>query len=471
MEQLLDASAATIAAAIRNRQISAADVMRGYLARIEAINPQLNAIVQVAADRALDAAESADDALARGEQIGPLHGVPMTIKDSFDTAGVVSSWGSVGRSNYVPSEDATIVARLRAAGAILVGKTNTPEFTYAFETDNRVYGYTRNPYNLERSPGGSSGGAAAAVAAAMVPFDIGTDTGGSIRVPSHMCGIAGIKPTSGRVPRTGHAVPPGSLVDPLTQIGPMARFVEDLGLILPIISGPDGRDPFVYPVPLGDYRRVQLRGLRAAFFTDNGIMTPSADIIATVEAAADALALAGVHIVEARPPGIEETLTILSLLYRGWDGAAMVKMLLASAGTDPSQSMLKRYLEGGSLPGDQVAELIDRWDQFRLRLLAWMNDFDLIITPSAAFTALRQGEFLEKYAGFSYTMTYNLTGWPGAVVRCGTAADGLPIGVQAVARPWREDVAIAAIHYLETVFGGWQRPPVLDEAFPVGSRQ
>ncbi len=471
MEQLLDASAATIAAAIRSRQVSATDLMLGYLARIQAVNPKLNAIVQIAADQALAAAELADVALARGERIGPLHGVPMTIKDSFDTAGVVSSWGTVGRTGHVPTQDATVVARLRAAGAILVGKTNTPEFTYAFETNNPVYGRTYNPYNLDRTPGGSSGGAAAAVAAAIIPFDIGTDTGGSIRVPSHMCGTTGIKPTAGRVPRTGHAVPPGSVVDSLTQAGPMARYVEDLALILPIIAGPDGCDPFIHPVPLGDWKSVNLSGLRAAYYTDNGIMTPSAEIAATVEAAADALALTGMVMVEERPPGIEETLDILSLLYRGWDGGAMVRLLLATAATPPEKSSLVRYLDGAQLAGNEVALLLDRWDQFRLRLLSWMNSYDLIIAPPAAFTAIRQGEFLEKYAGFSYTMTYNLTGWPGAVVRCGTAADGLPIGVQAVARPWREDVAIAAVHYLETVFGGWQRPPVLDEAFPVSSRQ
>jgi amidase len=366
-----------------------------------------------------------------------------------------------------------VVARLKAAGAILVGKSNTPEFTYAFETDNPVYGRTNNPYDLERSPAGSSGGAAAIVAAAAVPFDIGTDTGGSIRVPAHMCGIAGIKPTTGRVPRTGHAVPPGSLVDPLTQVGPMARYVEDLGLILPIIAGPDGRDPFVPPVQLRDWRLAigRLRGLRAAFYTDNGIRTPSADIIKAVEAAADALALAGVRIIETRPPGIEETRDLLSLLYRGWDGAAMVKMLLAGAGTDPAQSSLKRYLEGDLQPGDKVAELIDRWDRFRLRLHAWMNDYDLIVAPAAAFTALAHGEFLTNYPGFSYTMTYNLTGWPGAVVRCGTSAAGLPIGVQLVARPWREGVALAAAYYLETVFGGWQRPALLSEQLAVGARQ
>jgi amidase len=283
-----------------------------------------------------------------------------------------------------------------------------------------------------------------------------------------MCGIAGIKPTSGRVPRTGHAVPPGSLVDPLTQAGPMARYVEDLALILPVIAGPDGRDPFVYPVGLGDWERVRLRGLRAAFYTDNGIRTPSADISATVESAADALALAGVHITETRPPGIEETRDLLSLLYRGWDGAAMVKMLLASAGTDASQTTLKRYMEGEMTTGDQVAALIDRWDQFRLRLLAWMKDYDLIIAPAAAFTALPHGEFLANYPGFSYTMTYNLTGWPGAVVRCGTAADGLPIGVQAVAKPWREDVALAAVHFLERVFGGWQPPEMIGRPSAVG---
>ena len=175
--------------------------------------------------------------------------MPITIKDSLDTAGIISTAGTKGHASFIPQQDATVVARLHAAGAILLGKINTSEITMSYETDNAVYGRTNNPYDLNCTPGGSSGGAAAIIAAGGSPLDIGSDTGGSIRVPSHFCGITGIKPTSGRVPRTGHIPPFGGVLDFLTQLGPMARFVEDLNLVLPIIVSVDGRDPEVIPMP------------------------------------------------------------------------------------------------------------------------------------------------------------------------------------------------------------------------------
>src|SRR5262245_57980307 len=232
---LIYASATALAQAIRSKKVSSEEVVNAYLQRIEAVNPQLNAVVQLTADTALKQAREADAALARGDSKGPLHGVPMTIKDSFDTAGVISTGGTKGRALFLPSQDAAAVARLRQAGAILMGKTNTPELTLSFETDNLIYGRTNNPYDLSRTPGGSSGGAAAIIAAGGSPLDLGSDLGGSIRLPSHFCGIAGIKPTSGRVPRTGHI--PSFDIGPLEawmQVGPMARFVEDLILTLPI---------------------------------------------------------------------------------------------------------------------------------------------------------------------------------------------------------------------------------------------
>ena len=226
------------------------EVVQACLDRIDQVNPQLNAVVQLAATRALEEAREADEALARGESNGPLHGVPMTIKDSLDTAGLISTGGTKGRESFIPQQDATVVRRLREAGAILLGKTNTPEFTLSFETNNLIYGRTNNPYDTSRTPGGSSGGAAAIVAAAGAPFDIGSDFGGSIRLPSHLCGIAGLKPSSGRVPRTGHIYPFGGVQDSFQQIGPLARYVEDLALILPLIAGPDFIDPGVVEMPL-----------------------------------------------------------------------------------------------------------------------------------------------------------------------------------------------------------------------------
>ncbi|MFQ5790870.1 MAG: amidase, partial [Acidobacteriota bacterium] len=206
-DPLVFSSAASLARAIRGKKVSSEEVVRACLARIEVVNPHLNAVVTLVAEASLARAREADAALARGELQGPLHGVPMTIKDSLDTAGVITTGGTRGRASFVPTEDATVVARLRAAGAVLLGKTNTPELTLSFETDNDVYGRTNNPYDLTRTPGGSSGGAAAILAAGGSPLDLGSDTGGSIRLPCHFCGIVGMKPTGGRVPRTGHIIP------------------------------------------------------------------------------------------------------------------------------------------------------------------------------------------------------------------------------------------------------------------------
>ncbi len=244
-------SATWLARAIAAREVGSLEAVDACLARIETVNPRINAVVRLA-DDARDRARRADADLDAGAPRGPLHGVPFTIKDSLDTAGVVTTAGTIGWRDRVPERDATVVARLRAAGGILLGKTNTPEFTWANETDNDVYGRTSNPYDLERTTGGSSGGSAAIVAAGGAPFDIGSDSGNSIRQPAHLCGVAGIKPTSGRVPRTRHWPGPDGLFESFTQLGPIARRVEDLELVLPLIAGPDGEDPHVVPVPLGD---------------------------------------------------------------------------------------------------------------------------------------------------------------------------------------------------------------------------
>jgi amidase len=460
MNDLIYASATTLARAVRAKEISSVELVTACLERIEAVNPQLNAVVQIAADAALAQARAADVALARGEVSGPLHGVPMTIKDSFDTAGVVSTWGTVGRAGCVPEKDATVVSRLKAAGAILLGKTNTPELTLSYETDNRVYGRTNNPYDANRTPGGSSGGGAAIVAAGGSPFDIGTDTGGSIRLPAHFCGLTGIKPTSGRAPRTGHAIAFGTLLDSLTQVGPLARYVEDLNLILPLIAGPDGQDPSVVPVPWRDPAEVELKHLRGTFHIDNGIMPPTPETSTTIQRAVETLAAVGVLFEEKRPPGIEETAELSPALFRGWDGGAWVRLILERVGTAVDETSLDRYLNAKTASPEEIVHLIDRWDRFRTRLLAFFQGYDLILSPANAYPALLHGEMLSKYPAFSYTMTYNLTGWPAAVVRAGTSPEGLPIGVQIVAPPWREDIVLAVAQQLETVLGGWERPPL-----------
>ncbi len=453
-------SATALAAAIRDRHVSSVEVVEACLRRIAEVNPRLNAVVALA-DDALDLARRADADLARGIVRGPLHGLPFTIKDSLDTAGLVTTAGTLGWAGRVPARDATVVSRLKAAGGILVGKTNTPEFTWSDETDNDVYGRTSNPYDLSRTPGGSSGGPAAIVAAGGSPFDIGSDTGDSIRQPAHVCGVAGIKPTSGRVPRTGHWPSYAGILESLTQLGPIARRVEDLVLLLPIIAGPDGEDPHVVPAALGDPSDVRIAGLRVAWFGDNGIRTPTPETVRAVEAAVRALADAGARTVETLPPALDEAFGAWHELT-GADGYAWLQGLITAAGTPGFGSYDTRgwVTKRPPLPGDELAALVERVDEIRARLLRWVQDVDLVVCPAMPLPAIHHGDSNAEWFGDTYSDVHNLTGWPAAVVRGGTSPEGLPIGVQLVAPPWREDVALAGALVVEAASGGWVRPPL-----------
>jgi amidase len=455
-------SATWLARAIAAREISSLEAVDACLARIEAVNPRINAVVRLAGD-ARDQARRADAALDAGTPLGPLHGVPFTIKDSLDTAGLVTTAGTVGWRDRVPDLDATVVARLRAAGGILLGKTNTPEFTWANETDNDVYGRTSNPYDLDRTTGGSSGGSAAIVAAGGAPFDIGSDSGNSIRQPAHLCGVAGIKPTSGRVPRTRHWPGYEGLFESFTQLGPIARRVEDLELVLPIIAGPDGEDPHVAPVPLGDPGAVDVGGLRVAWFDDNGIRTPTPDTIAAVRLAVAAVAATGATVEAQVPPDIADARPAWEAVIRA-DGFAWLWRLIAAAGT-PGHGSYDTFgwvvaRDGEPIPGDAVGAAVERADAVRSALLRWMRPFDLVISPVLPSPAERHGESRTPAYGDTYSEVHNLTGWPAATVRAGTSPDGLPIGVQLVAKPWREDVALAAARVVEAASGGWRVPPL-----------
>lgn len=457
VEDIIYGSAASIAEMIRKRRVSSEEVVRSFLDRIEKVNPQLNAVVQLARDRALAEARDADSWILKGDVKGPLHGVPVTIKDSLDTAGIISAGGTKGRSTFVPSQDATAVARLRRAGAILLGKTNTPELTFSFETDNAVYGRTNNPYDLSLSPGGSSGGSAAIVASGGSPLDLGSDTGGSIRVPSHFCGISCIKPTSGRVPRTGNIVPFGlGPLDSLSTLGPMARYVEDLSLCLAIISGIDWKDPAIVPMPLGDPGAVELKRLRLAFFTDNGIRMPTAETILSVEKAASALSGVVLQVKESRPDAVDRSLDLFYRLWMAYAGPWKQKLLL-EAGTieriEPSE-------QDKTVPAMVLADLSEDLDRFRSDMLSFMKEYDAILCPVNAYPAMPHDSWAKNYPAYSYTMTFSLTGWPAAVVRAGTSPEGLPIGVQIAARPWNEHAALALAQYIEDALNGWPRPPL-----------
>lgn len=463
MDDLIYSSAKSIAQAIRDKEVSSVEAVEAHLERIEEVNPKLNAVVQVVAERALEEAREADNALARGESKGPLHGVPITLKDSHDTEGIITTGGTKGRNEYVPDKDSTVTERLRGAGAILLGKTNTPELTMYAETLNLVYGTTNNPYDTSRSPGGSSGGAGAIIASGGSPLDMGSDTGGSIRYPAHFCGIAGLKPNSGRVPRTGHIVPYGfGPTDAYTQIGPMSRYVEDLILTLPIISGPDWRDPAIAPAPLGNPADISVGSLRIATYTDNGIRTPTAETIIAINDAAKSISDTGATVTQTLPPGIDQARDISNAVSSA-DGRWWTKRLLEKWGTTEIHPVLqKRIDDSEEVSSTELSKRLEALEAFRADMLAFMEDYDVILAPVAAFPALPHGVMMDDdhEDGMTYANPYNLTGWPGAVVRGGTSPDGLPIGVMIISQPWREDVALAVAQHLENELGGWQKPSI-----------
>jgi len=463
MSEAIYWSACRIAAEIRAGNLSSREIVDACLERIEQVNPKINAVVQLVTERARKEADALDRLAASGQFRGPLHGVPITIKDSLDSEGIVSTGGTMGRKDFIPQQDAPVVARLRDAGAVLLGKTNTPELTLSAETSNLIYGRTLNPYDQERSPGGSSGGSAAIVACGGAALELGSDTGGSIREPAHLCGITGIKPTSGRTPRSGHIVPYGSgVMDSLTQIGPMARYVEDLVLALPIICGPDGRDPAVVPVTIGDPAEVDLSKLRIAWYADNGILAAADDIQRVVAETARRLQAQRFNIEQKLLPGMRE-LVNLSTGLRESANAGLIMRLLQRYGTQQPGPDLAGYLTADGIASANSLDpaLLEAIDEARSRALGFFADYDAILCPPAHALARPHGaSHGDSFDDWSYITIYNLLGWPGLSVRAGTSADGLPVGVQVVTAPWREDIALALALKIETLMGGYQKPPL-----------
>ena len=465
-DDLIGKSVVEIAEMIRSRQVSATDVVKACYERIDAVNPRINAVVAQCRDRAFAEAAEADAMIAQGKVKGPLHGVPFTVKDSFDTAGVVSTGGTLGRKDFVPGKDATVVARVREAGAILLGKTNTPEFTLgggARETFNLIHGQTRNPYDPAYLCSGSSGGAGAIVAAAGSYFDIGSDYGGSIRGPAFANGIAGLKPTYGRVPRTGHIVDYGGPFDSFQEIGPLARRVSDIALILPLIMGPDSRDAAMAPVPLGDFAAVDLKKLRVAWYVDNGTIQASSEVQAIVKQCVKYFTAMGCKAKEDRPPRFKE-LVDTRTAFSNADGKEYMRRLLRKHGTLQASPALG--LSSKEVPSAEFTRLCELMDSIKSEQLAWFEQYDLILCPVTVRAPQKiPAEFiLPPAVGAGYggmTSEYNTTGWPAGVVRVGTSVEspGLPLGIHVVAQPWRDDVAIAAMSYIEKQTGGWKMPP------------
>lgn len=435
MNEALTWSAAEMAHAIRAKILSSEELVTQHLDWIETINPRLNAVFRVN-NQALAQARAADQQLAEGKAIGALHGAPITVKDWIDVAGLPCAGADKRHLERVPATDATVVSRLRRAGGIVLAKTTVLE-------QSDAYGQVNNPFKLSYSPTGSSSGEAALIAACGSPLGLGSDSGGSIRQPAHVCGIAGLKPTTGRVPLSGHFPPIVPLNDPRTVIGPLARRTEDLALALPVIAGPDWSDASVVPMPLGDPHQVDLQQLRVAFYTEHSEVKPTAETTATVEKVAAHLTDVCACVEYALPPRSEE---IYPITQDYWNRLE-------------SDDLDTWHPQGRSkLDGDSVARHLFEWDRYRRDMLHFMKDWDIILTPAAE----RPAQPHSAPGSIAYTLAYSLTGYPCGVVRAGTTAEQTPIGVQIVGRPWQDDTVLAVMLEIERAFGGWQMPQFLD---------
>jgi Asp-tRNA(Asn)/Glu-tRNA(Gln) amidotransferase A subunit family amidase len=465
--QLPTLSAWQMAAGIRDRNFTPTELLEAHLRQIERWNPKLNAFVCIDEDRARLAAKNADEAVKANRPLGPLHGVPVTIKSSIDVAGLRCETGTRIRKGHVASSDAPLVSRLKQAGAIVLGNTTVPEFLMAWETHSGLYGRTKSPWNLERTPGGSSGGEAAAIAAGCSAGGIGSDGGGSIRVPAHFSGICGLKPTPGRIPATGHfpsSVGPFALIG---VVGPMARTVRDLQLMFEAIAGPDNGDPNAAPVPLRVFDQASLRQTRVGYFEDDGRTPVTKETRAAVQRAARSLSDVGFIVEPFRPEGLEEARQLWRVLFV--DGAAMV-LRQAYEGREADMYSIVREIIGYSagdppLTAERLLDTLFRRDMVRARFLDQMERYPILLCPVNAVPAFRHGErswtvdgkTVEYLDASSYSQWFNLLGNPGAVVPMGRSDEGLPIGVQVVGRPWEEELVLGVAAEIEKA-GGWTAP-------------
>ena len=455
---------------IRQKKLSPVELVNAHLVRIEKLNPKLNAFVQVDAEGARRQARIAQEAVAGNENLGPLHGVPISIKSSIEVKGMRCEAGTKLRAGFVAAQDAPLVSRLRKAGAILLGNTNTPELLMAWETDNLLYGRTNNPWDLSRTAGGSSGGEAAAIAAGCSAGGVGSDGGGSIRVPAHFSGICGLKPTPGRIPATGHfptSVGPFAL---LGVVGPMARTVADLKVLFEVMQGPDDGDPSAAPVSVCWPSRDALKRLRVGYFEDDGRTPVTAETRAAVRSAAEALRRAGFVVEAFRPEGLEAARQLWWQLF-GIAGGMLLRPMTKGREADLSP-MLKQFSSWvAAEPSHTGQTLLETWimrDLVRMQVFSQMREYPILLCPAASIPAFHHGErswnidgqTVQYLDAWSYTEWFNLLGTPAAVVPAGSSNDGLPIGVQIVARPWQEELVLAVAAELEAERGAWQAPDI-----------
>jgi amidase len=451
-DDLTHKSAADLVALIQSRAVSPVEVAKAHLKRIEEVNRSLNAIVTIAAD-VLDRARDAEDAIIEGREVGPLQGLPITIKDTIETKALRTTSGSRLSRDYVPDRDATVVARLKAAGAIVLGKTNVPEMAIPYETDNPIFGPTNNPKDPLMTSGGSSGGEAAAIAAHMSPAGVGSDLSGSIRVPAHFCGIAGLKPTTGRIPIDGH-IP--EVFGPMALgacVGPLARSVDDLALLYGVMTEQTKAD-----------REHDDRREAVAFYVNDGVAPVTPETEAAVRAAAKNLADAGYDVREERPPAVTEGQRLWVELFLRIS-AAQIREFYRDREDEAGSlvaSIIQRTAENPSFEAkienaERLAKAVVGREHLRETLLRWMKDTPLIIAPVGSVPAFEhgakrvevRGESISIFRAFSYSQTFNVFGLPACSVPVSHSPEGLPIGVQVIGRPFAEDEVLAAAKIIE----------------------
>ncbi len=473
MHDLTFLPAVVMAQQIREKKISPVELVDAHLATIERLNPKLNAFVDVDAERVRREARAAEASVMKGKSAGPLHGVPISIKSSVEVAGLRCESGTRLRSGFIPAQDAPLVTRLRHAGAIVLGVTNAPEFLMAWETDNLLYGRTNSPWDLERTPGGSSGGEAAAIAAGMSAGGVGSDAGGSIRVPAHFSGICGLKPTPGRIPSTGHFPASSGPFALIGVVGPMARTVADLKVLFEVMQGPDDGEASAVPVPLRWPSAREIKNLRIGYFTDDGRTLVTHETRDAVQTAANALRGSGFQVEPFRPEGLEEARELWKKFFVKVAGM-LIRPMFHGREHDLSP-ILRQFLEWSAAEPDLTGEsLLDAWircDVARANFLRQTRDHPILLCPAAAIPAFRHGEREWQIEGktvhyldaWSYTEWFNLLGNPAAVVPVTHSAEGLPIGVQVVGRPWEEEQVLAVAGALERDCNAWKIPPVVQK--------
>ena len=469
-------SAREIAEKIRRKEVSPVEVARAHLDRIERLNPRLNAFVDYKPEAVLAQARAAEKAILRGDELGVLHGVPLSIKSAIDVAGHRCEAGTRLRAGHIAAEDAPLVARLRAAGAVILGVTNTPELLMAWETDNLLYGRTNNPWDLTRTAGGSSGGEAAAIAAGLSAGGVGSDGGGSIREPAHFCGICGLKPTPGRIPSTGHFPKSGGPFALIGVVGPMARTIEDVRTLFEVMAGWDDGDPCAAPVEVREIHETIVRSVPIGFFADDGRTPVTEETREAVRYAAFTLMNCGFRVEPFRPEGLEEARRLWWEFF-GTAGGMILEPMLRGHETELSPILREFFAWTKAAPARVSASepgesLLAAWlgrDAVREKILVQMRKYPVLICPTAAIPAFRHGEREWQVEGktvkyldaWSYCEWFNLLGFPAAVVPMEYSDEGLPIGVQIVGRPWEEEMVLAVAAKIEKERGPLQAPPLV----------